>query len=65
VAQRVQHSVPVMDLIENTSLSPRLIAVLRSNHCFTLSGVSIMSDDDILLLRGIGRFYLAEIRSQR
>jgi hypothetical protein len=65
VAQRIQNVVHFIDLLENTNLSPRLIAVLRRNSLSTLSGVAMMSDEDILLLPGIGQFYLAEIRRHR
>jgi DNA-directed RNA polymerase alpha subunit len=50
------------DLLENTTLDPRLVAVLRRNRFRTLSSVAQMSDTDILMLDGIGRYYLSEIR---
>lgn len=54
----------ILDRLENTRLSPRLIAVLRQSNCVTLSCVTALSDEAILL-PGIGRYYLTEIRRQR
>jgi DNA-directed RNA polymerase alpha subunit len=51
------------DDIEYSSLSPRLLAVLKTAGITRMSDLHRMTDDQLLLIPNVGHHYLTEIRA--